>query len=157
MLTPTKVIFLDIDGVLVNRAALEGCQTTSGPCRFDPVCVENLNAITDATGAALILTSTWRRFLDNLPDILALNGVKAPMAGQTPDLSRQLPSRLSIAVERGQEIQAWLDDNPGIESFIILDDDADMGALLPRLVRTDPLAGLRVVDFVRALHLLNGR
>ncbi|MFI3228222.1 MAG: HAD domain-containing protein [Clostridia bacterium] len=45
-----KVIFLDADGV-INYA-------TSGP--FDPTCLENLSKITKATGAKIVLISSWR-------------------------------------------------------------------------------------------------
>lgn len=149
-----KVIFLDIDGVLVNLAALKAGRAEDGDCRFDPVCVARLNRITDATGAVLVVSSTWRRLHDDMARVLSRNSVSGRMIGQTPDLSRQRPSGIQVAVQRGDEIQAWLDDNQGVETFIILDDDDDMGTLRRRLVRTLTIPGLSEVEVRRAIQLL---
>src|SRR5688500_9278670 len=110
-----KVVFLDIDGVLVNRKSLmkaSGLRATA-----DPHCVEALNAITDATSAKIVVSSTWRYFhrsmgfaspLAFMRMKLAEWGVRAEVIGCTPDLSRKA-GPLYAGVRRGDEIQAWLD------------------------------------------------
>jgi hypothetical protein len=60
---------------------------------------------------------------------------------------------------RGHEIQAWLDARARrqtIESFVILDDSADMAHLLPRLVRTPFATGLGDEHVDQAVAMLGG-
>jgi hypothetical protein len=57
---------------------------------------------------------------------------------------------------RGNEIQAWLDAVPVVKTFAILDDDSDMGHLLPFLVRTSGQTGLQPEHVEQAIKLLNG-
>lgn len=151
-----KIVFLDIDGVLVNLAALRAGRIDNGHCRFDAKCVERLNHITDATGAAIVVSSNWRRFHGDMTDVLKRNGVTGLMVGETPDLRRERPSGIQVAVERGEEIQAWLDDHLDIRSFVILDDDRDMGNLLPKLIQTDPVIGLTDANARKTITLLTG-
>ncbi len=66
--------------------------------------------------------------------------------GRTPVLDDQI---------RGLEIQKWMDDFTGIESFVILDDDADMGELLPYLVQTSQTHGLTDEKRDEAINILN--
>lgn len=142
------IIFLDIDGVLTTRAT----QYRTG----DPKCVAELNHITDSTGAAIVVSSTWRHD-PKIADILRSWGVTGEVIGVTPDLARPLPSSGIIqAVERGEEIAQWLLDNEAhrYARFVILDDDNDMGHFTRYLVRTGSLAGLQASDAERAIHLL---
>ena len=127
-----KVIFLDIDGVLAIRSSLrKGCW------QLDPGGVGRLNRLVRETQAKIVVSSTWRigRTLDQLKEVLAEQGVKIePIIGVTP--------RTQMNGCRGDDIQRWLTDNPGVEVFVILDDDADMLHLLPSLVKTDMVSGL---------------
>ncbi len=148
-----KVIFLDIDGVLVNTDALLAGRKLDGNVRFAPECVRALNAITEATGAALVISSNWRRFNKDMFAILAENGVRGQIIGQTPDLGTVRRSGVVVTVDRGREILAWLSLHRP-ERFIILDDEDDMGDLLPRLVQTDYSTGLTESDAQRAIGLL---
>lgn len=56
---------------------------------------------------------------------------------------------------RGAEIAAWLAEQADVESFVILDDDSDMGHLAHRLVETDCVIGLTQEDADRAIAILN--
>jgi hypothetical protein len=123
-----------------------------------PLCVEALNLITSSTDARLVISSTWRGLgLKVLREIFRCWGITGVSAGRTPDLSRGYRnSPLWESPERGEEIKAWLNQHPEVESFIILDDGNDMGDLRHRLVQTDYEAGLTMADAVRAVTLLNG-
>lgn len=55
---------------------------------------------------------------------------------------------------REQEVRAWLDAHGGVESFVILDDDQEFGALSDHHVRTDSEVGLTDLDVQRALAIL---
>lgn len=145
--TPPPVVFLDIDGVLITPSGMRD----STP---NPSCVACLNTIIRNSGADIVVSSTWRHMgLSALTRQLRAWDVQGYIRDITPDLSAK--KQVFIAVERGAEIQAWLDRNHvAIGDVVILDDDADMGALLPRLVQTNPLTGLTPADAQQALALL---
>jgi hypothetical protein len=119
-----KIIFLDIDGVLNNYDTLgEGLD-------WEPSLVEILNRIIKETEAKVVISSTWRR-TERHRNIIK-NDMKINFIDITPKLWE----------ERGYEIQAWLDKNPDVERFIILDDDSDMVHLMSHLIQTDGKFGL---------------
>lgn len=144
-----KIIFLDIEGVLVSfdSERLDG--------KADPACVARLNRLAESTGAALVVSSTWRsQGLDEIEAILREWGVTAPVAGITDDLS-YMDLTTTIGIQRGDEIGQWLDAHPEVEAFVILDDDDDMGGLRPYLVQTDTDSGLTDDQVGRARLLLS--
>lgn len=141
-----KIIFLDVDGVLINR---EACRAGFG--KVDPECVRLVNKLTEETGAAIVLSSCWRMGLNAVEcrELLSNWGITGEVLGPTPHDYDQI---------RGQEIATWLSDyqrSRDVESFVIIDDDADMGELLPRLVRTRFEAGFTAKDCARAIQLLS--
>lgn len=132
---PLKIIFLDIDGVLNSCWFMERLAPPHMALDMPDVDLENvkyLNAIIRATGAKVVLSSSWRKIreLKDVADYLTVNcGLRADIIDKTPNLFAQHK-------QRGDEIAEWLDDHPEVESFVILDDDQDMGELMPRLVWT---------------------
>src|SRR5689334_9681956 len=134
-----KVIFLDIDGVMVNRASYR-LPRIDGHARAHPDCVSALNHLIEQTVAHMVISSVWRiGGVSFMRDMLNAWGVKGKVLGCTPDLCHQKDSHLIVeGKERGDEIQAWLDEREkfrgDVESFVILDDDSDMKHLQPRLV-----------------------
>ena len=114
---------------------------------IDPEAVSLLNQLTDATGASIVVSSSWRRAYLGQPQgltrLIALlkdrHGIKAPIIGMTPAKDNALRN------VRGKEIQAWLDCAPvTVDSFIIIDDDSDMGRLSNKLIKTTMVDGLRI-------------
>lgn len=147
------IVFLDVDGVLINLKALK-----EHPQQADPDCVDRLNAITDELAAVIVVSSTWRKGgLEKVAGILEGWGVKADVIGVTPDLSNERESGLSVATTRGAEIKAWLYEDrpswPPWPPFIIVDDESDMGDLRLHLLQTDTHLGLTDDDVQRALAL----
>jgi hypothetical protein len=57
-------------------------------------------------------------------------------------------------VPRGREIQAYLNNAAGVESFVIIDDDDDMEHLKPHLILTPFEIGLTEADADRAIAML---
>jgi len=154
-----KIIFLDIDGVLVTRRFRE---RDPGKPLADPSCVAQLNRIVEATEARIVLSSSWRYHgLHEMRMILGLWGVRGEMIDLTPDLNREpeagAGSRNCVPVPRGREIAEWLrlNDHDGSATIVILDDDADMEHLLPRLVKSDYAFGLTEAHAERAIEMLN--
>lgn len=152
-----KLIFLDIDGVMVTHATW-GQRRDHGHANADPTCIAVLNHIIAQTGADIVVTSVWRldRNLAELREIINLHfGITGRVVDRTPRLIKKQDG-IYVAQERGEEIAAWLNDYERypIESFVILDDDADMGALKDRLVQTSFERGLTMADAERAIELL---
>lgn len=143
-----KIIFLDIDGVLAiqNDAKvrwhpnidLEGAfWSMVGFSFFNPSSIKALNKIIDNTGAQIVLSSTWRRGREedfrDLVKYINHTGVKAKIIGRTPCLK----SYKNKHIQRGHEIQAWINSyRAKIQSFVILDDESDMAHLRCKLVQS---------------------
>ena len=135
-----RFIMLDIDGVLCIR---------SNRAILDPECVQALNLITATTGANIIISSGWRHYhpMDKLVRLLADRGITGRILGKTD----------SYSLNRGYEIQKWLDFNAAEPwQIVILDDYNDMDDLCCRLVQTDPERGLTRQDALQAIRMLRG-
>jgi len=144
-----QLVFLDIDGVLNSDAFFARCPDAHIDRDLDREAVARLEWLCSEGEAAIVISSTWRldMSLDELRDVLAGHGLRAPVIGVTP----------TLLTERGEEIRAWLRDNPGWRSYVILDDRADMGRLGRRLVQTRMHDGLLDEHVVLALRLLRRR
>lgn len=134
---PRAVLFLDFDGVL-------NCNT--GWKRDDPQsymyvtaeCVEQLGRVLgECPDVMICVSSTWRRF-HSITELREFLG-KFEIPGHR--MISRTPMRFSEGV-RGHEIQAWLEEHPGVQRFVIVDDDADMAHLISQLVQTDSDVGL---------------
>lgn len=149
-----KIIFLDIDGVLNcddtfikqraeydkdREAYLEKLKNHhfSEDVDIDKKLVEELNKIIRATGAKIVVSSSWRigRTVEELRHLLKRNGCIGEVIDRTGRSSHGI---------RGFEIQEWIDTHKEfhIENFIILDDDADMEHLYSFLIRHNFRYGL---------------
>ena len=125
--TSDKVIFLDIDGVLND----EGANLRNG-VYIDNDMVIRLKKIVEATGAQIVLSSSWRKayfdFLENLENGLESNQAELIMLH---DMFEQHGLQIKDRTEyissgpyaRPAEIRAWLASAYDIKSFVILDDD----------------------------------
>lgn len=134
------LVFLDIDGVLTRKPDYG---------KIDPGLLSEFLRWADATGAVLILISSWReeRFeqtLRHLPRELA------------DRLADQLPVRLKT---RAEGILNWLSRfGQGHEQRVILDDEGDqyLGTPLAALtVSPKTEYGMSATDYARANVILN--
>ncbi|MBA2939980.1 hypothetical protein HZF08_16840 [Paenibacillus sp. CGMCC 1.16610] len=130
-----KLIFLDIDGVLVTTNSLTPSDKYFGHT-FDKTCVQNLNEILNFTGAKIVISSSWRegRTLVQLQSIFKANGLEDCVIGVTPSFNGE--------TIRGAEIKAYIDSFDGIESFVIIDDEESMGNFESFLIETDFRTGI---------------
>jgi Swiss Army Knife RNA repair-like protein len=142
----TKIIFLDVDGVL-NKEASFGPNKTS--LVLDPHCCSRFLTLVEETGAKVVLSSTWRYSDDAvqaLRDMQILNNTHEDWA--TPQFLSSRP--------RGHEIASWLEDHPDITRFVILDDIPDMSVdQIPYFVQTNPVWGLASKDCRKARLILD--
>jgi hypothetical protein len=115
-----KVIFLDIDGVL--NVIPKGFDKWGGI--FHPHFVDNLKRIIDATGAKIVISSTWR--MGN-----GLVGMREMwedrvLPGEVIDITPNFMVNFKTTICRGKEIDAWLSEHPEVTNYVIIDDDCDM-------------------------------
>jgi hypothetical protein len=148
-----KLVFLDIDGVLNSGDYIKWCDGAfDDPLnQMDSRAVARINKITDATGAKIVVSSTWRLAFRHQPDSLRL--LRNCMAcynitGEVIGMTGVLPG------DRRYEIQEWLDMNPGVEQYIILDDGLIEGHS-KHFIRTCFESGLQDSDVEIAIKLLN--
>lgn len=150
-----NVVFLDIDGVLVTARTLK--ERSGRYMVAECKCVYALNHLTAITDSAIVISSSWRFCGRNeMNAIFRLWGVRAPIVGMTPDLTRKDHTGKYHAVPRGLEIQLYLSDNPVVGNFVILDDECEMAHLEPFLVKTKFDCGLTEQDTEKAIKILTG-
>lgn len=146
-----KVLFLDIDGVLNSHAymiALPGAfDRDDWVHMLDPAPCARLARVLARTGAAVVISSSWRvgRTPEEIRELLARRAVVAEVLGATPYNPRapiDRDARIYTAHERGYEIAAWLAEHPEVTAFAIVDDGSDMAHLRDRLVQTTWERGL---------------
>lgn len=147
-MTPTRVLFLDIDGVLnSHRTVLAFNGFPHGfdgyhRERFDWVAVALIRKLCEETGASIVLSSSWR-IIHSVKE--CANGLDLPIFDRTP----------SLAGCRGTEIHAWLSEHPEITHYAIVDDNSDM---LPdqktHFVQTDEREGLSMTNWADLKRIL---
>jgi hypothetical protein len=122
-----KIIFLDIDGVLNVYCK----DRDEFGCTFHKHFVDNLKWIIEKTNAKIVISSTWK--IDGL-EIMKKMWEKRNLPGDVIDIT---PSTVDVVkngickfydqVDRGHEIQLWIDNNKNkIETYCVIDDDNDM-------------------------------
>ncbi len=168
-----KYIFLDFDGVLntqrhINALQLQQLPTTdaNGLPLFDPEAVAHLGEIIAATGAEVVISSTWK-----------MEGMRAmrqlwrdrKMPGQLIDLT---PDALMVSYSsthkdeewfgqacRGMEIDEWLTCNAPTPPYryLILDDIPDiLYRQRHHFIEINDQVGITAADVARAVEILNG-
>lgn len=155
----TKVIFLDIDGVLntpqFQLKQYKKWKKGTGKTRdefgylFCPKAVRNLEYLCHVTGAKVVVSSSWRaKGLAAMRSMFKYRGIDITVIDITPTFLGRI---------RGEEIAAWL-ENEEIEKYVILDDDTDF---LPEqkkcFVHTPDRDGFNWECMVKALKILSDR
>ena len=153
-----KIIFLDIDGVLNSREYDRNRDYTK-QTNIDETRLPYVKQIVDKTGAAIVLSSTWRRHWSSnrdrcdgdglyMTDLFAKYGLT--IYDKTPD---------GNFVDRHDEIKHYmLYSGEPISSFVIIDDYGfGWGEFSDRFVKTDPYGSLGIDEDVvkRAVEILN--
>lgn len=149
------IVFLDIDGVLNSQAWLDGLNRRveivgvwdeEWAEQLDPACVERLSRIVAATGAAVVVSSSWREVMP-----VSQVAVHLRTRGFTGDVIDRTPT----TGYRGEEIRAWLSTHAMVDRYVVLDDDPRAGGP-DRHVKTMWAVGLTDADVERAISILRG-
>lgn len=116
-----KVIFLDVDGVLNSENTFFKLRSEQDTIFYiDPYMALLVARIVEATDAKIVLSSSWRHHPDGI-------AVVEKRVWKILDVTPDMPLSGGVeAMERGKEIQAWLDKHPEVTKYAILDDDSDM-------------------------------
>lgn len=124
-MNPIKLIFLDIDGVLVTGKHLSVLHHAGKKNSqvFDPECVLFFNDLISKTQAKIVISSTWRK-------IHSLDWIKEHFKSQGFLFSDSIIGMTKKEhKDRGLQILEWLDENKELllnyegYSYIVIDDD----------------------------------
>lgn len=129
-----RVIFLDVDGVLNSKMFASQMRKDEGISIFnedilDRRALANLAQIVREAGATIVLSSSWRK----------ISSAREALVAQLAEYGLAIHSDTPYTGgERGDDITAWFSAHRdlSISSYVILDDDSDMGVHLPHLVQT---------------------
>ena len=143
-----KVIFLDVDGVLNNsnwamQMYDEGVHVYAENL-LDERAVRLLQKLIDATDAKIVVSSSWRR------DKYAMQCLADQL--KPMEVYDVTPVKNTI---RGDEITAWLKKHKDVDTYVILDDDSDMGDHMEHLIQTTFQRGLQPEHIEEAIKWLN--
>lgn len=144
-----KVIFLDFNGVIAPVPHPGGKIKVE---HFKPTCIEQLNKITDATGAKIVVTSMWRGSFNvlQLRALLWMAGVEGKILDKTS---------ADFENEREYEICDYVMKHlQRGDQYVILDDMElqNFGGISKHHIQTNPTIGLTPADAREAIRILNG-
>mmetsp|Transcript_41438 Transcript_41438/g.117293 ORF Transcript_41438/g.117293 Transcript_41438/m.117293 type:complete len:315 (-) Transcript_41438:130-1074(-) len=177
---PSKVVFLDVDGVLRPLTAggframmVDGeWALRAETADFISSSLLALRHIIEQTGAIIVLSSEWRRdqpMREGVDNILMEYEMR-PCATWTPtDLQRDMGTEnpfKAFTERRAREISQWVTANPQVRQWVVIDDinmaaadeDRKPGTLLmaPRIVQTHRKIGLTLEQAKAAVKILRG-
>ncbi len=152
------VVFLDIDGVLNAHDR----HPSTGYCSIDRGCAVRLGRILDATGARIVMTSSWRYLVHS--GSMTIEGLRNLLFTHWIDGSRLLGitrrditdgTDLPTVTDRGTQIMEWLNDNLYVGLYVVMD-DMDLGTTNygHPFIQTDGKVGLTDADASRAIQIL---
>ena len=153
-----KIIFLDFDGVMDTSYYDHVLSKEGKPGNdkygavFDPYCIQNLKHIIDETGAQIVVSSSWKYDMSykDFLDMWEYRGLPGFVTDVTPT-----PSKRN---NRGDEIDAWLEECKTNVQYVIIDDlraNNFNEHQLPRFLKVNPIWGLDEETAERAIQILN--
>lgn len=155
-----KVIFLDFDGVITIHSSKWNISLEH---------IKRIKEICDKTGAKLVISSSWQRYgrqgesreerVKNWLNGILMKGyrgvIKQFFAQYTYDMSGRFYGEFGNV--RGSDIKSWLTRNPEVDSYVIIDDEADMlDEQIFNFVQTDMAFGIQDREVKLCIDILNG-
>lgn len=134
-----KVVFLDFDGVLNSEKYVCACGHYG--VILDPTRMALLKRIVDATGAKIVLSTSWREHWNK--DVEKADAVEKKINAIFSSYGLTILDKTDVYSRREAEIEAWLMMHPETVSFVVLDD---------RLLDSPVLRG----HFVKTTNYFNG-
>lgn len=150
-----KVIFLDVDGVLNFEGS--DAKAPGGVMGIASRPVKVLSQIVKATGAKIVLASTWGEDWNMNEDECTSLGVYLDKKLRREGL--HIMDKIEDSPFRGKAIRAWLDKRPNVTDWIVIDDtefaDYKACAITAHLVKPDFDTGLTENMQDRCVRMLN--
>ena len=161
-----KILFLDIDGVLNTGRGIKKMSEIHAPkdsfgYDFDPDAVANLRRIIEATGAEIVISSSWKGYgLDGLHELWETRNLPGKVIDYTPEVVTDEMIRhanleeVDMTACRGEEIRQWLlAHQHSVSHYAILDDLDDMQPdQMPHFVQTNYEVGISKEDADRVMR-----
>ncbi len=154
-----KVIFLDVDGVMISEESFLLTMALGGRMVFfSRKAMKALKKLVRRTGAVVVLTSSWRPMPGHAPTrsyeqfCTALQRNGTPLFDRTPWLEDR-------EHDRSDEIAAWLEEHQP-EAWVIIDDNdrfRNHPEFRERWVPIDAAHGLTSAEADRAAEVLEGQ
>ena len=151
-----RIIFLDFDGVL-NTEYYQGLLQFQGKqwqdqygAFFDPRAVRQLKRVIDATGADIVVESSWKYLgLEAMQELWRVRNLPGRVIDITPSLTDN--------ASKGEERAAWLSEfaTPDARYVIIDDEYVVLDSQRPYLIWTNPYEGLTEEQANRAISILH--
>lgn len=162
----TKVLFLDIDGVLNSNFWNDNHQREiSDGTLIDEQKIKLLAQLVKKAKAKIILHSGWRVWFDDklnpthkeaqrLVDMLTEEGLT--IDGVTPDLTTEEIRRTKrFSMVKADEILLWLKEHEDVSAWVVLDDlDLHNIQVEEHQVKPDQRVGLTIEDVRMAEEIL---
>ena len=148
--TNHKILFLDIDGVMNSKLYFKNSfNPDEDDSRFDVYSVYLVKKLVEEFSLKIVITSHWRSgMVEKLMSELKRNELMS-------FLHKDSFTPILRSAQRGKEIKAWLDSHPGINDYIIIDDNENMlEEQKCRFVKTDAFAGLLDENYYDAREIL---
>lgn len=147
---PSRVLFLDIDGVVLSGRDL----WHSGNNRYlPPAKIALVKEVCDRTGAVVVVSSTWR-YSDETADMLRFAGLRLHPDWRT-EWRNKMTGLILHGQTRGVEIGRWLARH-NVAAFAIVDDDSDMLVeQVPYFVQTKHEDGIEREHVERLVAILS--
>lgn len=157
----TKVVFLDIDGVLNHSDPGEDVYYDKFDSQELPICQDNIDALKKiletSPDAKIVWTTDWRYFSKPMWNrwknpLLWLESqpfMKDRIIGKTP---------MKMSSEHFHDIKWWLEDRDDVKKYVILEDSyfpEEWFGLEKHLIRVNHTTGLTVEDADNALKILD--
>lgn len=151
-----RIIFLDFDGVL-NTEYYQGLLQFQGKqwqdqhgAFFDPRAVRQLKRVIDATGADIVVESSWKYLgLEAMRELWRVRNLPGKVMDITPSLTDN--------ASKGEEIAAWLSEHAMSDArYVIIDDEyVVLDSQIPYFILTNPYEGLTEEQANRAISILH--
>ncbi len=148
-----KIIFLDFDGVI---------STHEKGMNLDTSKVALLEEILSATGAKIVVTSSWRIGTRNAEEFVEklfnFHRSRDKVSNSSLFIDSIYDVTDTMGNDRGDEVQRWIDEHiDQIEQYVILDDENDyLDEQLFNFVQTDEYEGLTSREVKLCIKILNG-
>lgn len=160
----TKILFLDIDGVLNCMNVPDKKPFHDERCYgLNPALVANLKRVVDSTGCKIVVSSSWRYFKDYKPfrKNCEWKKVLADMLGYDAD-SLFIGDTPTVFGTRGKQIVQWLSENckklhSPVKICVVDDEISDIVDEISKnvVVKTDYMHGLTESDADKIIDIFD--